>query len=635
MCGIVGIFAYTDRGRERIARLPFALQTLMQRGPDAQNTYGTENYALGHARLSIIDTSNAANQPFIDPTGRYVLVFNGEIFNYQELRKEKLKDLELKTSSDTEVLLHLLIRYGTDCLQDLQGFFAFCLYDTLLQKALLARDRYGKKPLVFYNDTDCFVFASQIKTIEAFNLPFNLSQNTVYQYFRYSYNPSNIDTIYNEVHKLSPGSLMHVDMKSGHMSQQQWYHLPTPPLVNDNAFSYKEAQSQLVDLLDLAVQDRMVADVPLGAFLSGGTDSSAVVALASRHTQRLKTFSIGYDDAPFLDESPYADLVAKQFKTEHHKFVINNKVLLDNLLPMLEALDEPFADSSALALYVLAQHTRKHVTVALTGDGADELFAGYQKYLGHFKLQNPGVLLSQMVYFQNIVGLLPKSRNGLLSNKIRQLQKFIEGLKLDPHERFLRYCSVNTSTGLGQLFHNKFKNNLLWSEIDTLEQKLSHRNVEINDVNGILWRDQQMVLPNDMLVKVDLMSMANSLEARSPFMDHRVVAFANQLPQAYKIDGHMKKKVVQDAFKDLLPAALYNRPKKGFDVPMIPWFRKELKAYIFEDLLSKEYLEQQQIFDYKHIEKLKMKLFSNDIADVQAQLWALVVFQHWYKKRNG
>jgi asparagine synthase (glutamine-hydrolysing) len=377
----------------------------------------------------------------------------------------------------------------------------------------------------------------------------------------------------------------------------------------------------------------MISDVPLGAFLSGGIDSSVVVALASKHVHKLETFSIGFKDNPFFDETAYADLVAKKYQTNHHEIILGNKDLFDHIFDVLEYIDEPFADSSALAVYVLSHETRKHVKVALSGDGADEIFAGYNKYWANIKIENANTLTKQLVHFKHIAKLFPASRSGNVSNKIRQIQKFIEGLSLDPHKRFIRFCAINTEKELEKLFHEDFKNKLVHTELENIEKELCHQESEIVNTNDVLWRDQQMVLPNDMLVKIDLMSMANSLEVRSPFLDHRVGEFANSLPENYKIDTQMKKKIVQDAFREILPEQLYNRPKKGFDVPLMDWFKTELHSYIFDELLEESFISEQKIFDYQYIIKLKQRLFSNNPQDAQAQIWALLVFQYWYKKR--
>ncbi len=633
MCGISGIITFTEQGKTFIPLIHHALLTLNKRGPDAQNVYKTAKIALGHTRLSIIDTSTASDQPFMDQSGRYVLVFNGEIFNYKVLAQKHLNGVALRTTGDTEVLLQLLIKHGIDCLKELHGFFAFCFYDLHCGTAIIARDRYGKKPLVYYTDTDKFIFGSEIKSIEAFKPSLSIDKNTVYQYFKYNYNPSNFSTIYNEIHKLAPGHYCKIGEGHSQIEQKSWYEITKPNPKSTLTLTYQESQKRLISLLEDSVQERMISDVSLGAFLSGGIDSSVVVALASKHVHKLETFSIGFKDNPFFDETAYAELVAQKYRTKHHKIILENKDLLAHVFDVLAYIDEPFADSSALAVYVLSHETRKHVKVALSGDGADEIFAGYNKYWANIKIENANVLTKQLVHFKNLIKLLPASRSGSVSNKIRQVQKFIEGLSLDPYQRFIRFCAINTEEELEKLFHDDFKNKLVYTELENIEKELCHQESKIVNTNDVLWRDQQMVLPNDMLVKIDLMSMANSLEVRSPFLDHRVGEFANSLPENYKIDTQMKKKIVQDAFREILPEQLYNRPKKGFDVPLMDWFKNELHSYIFEELLEESFVREQKIFDYQYIIKLKQRLFSNNPQDAQAQIWALVVFQYWYKKR--
>ncbi|HTF80882.1 MAG TPA: asparagine synthase C-terminal domain-containing protein, partial [Cytophagales bacterium] len=315
--------------------------------------------------------------------------------------------------------------------------------------------------------------------------------------------------------------------------------------------------------------------------------------------------------------------------------MISNQTLLDCVLEVLDYIDEPFADASALALYVLSKETKKHVTVALSGDGADEIFGGYNKYAGLQTIQQlPSICRSKSVLiFDGLLKGVPTSRTGPFSNGIRQLRKLLQGMALEPHERYLKFSAINTSKEVSEMFNEKFMLNFDYDSVKELEYSWSVKDEPIHDINDILWRDQSMVLPNDMLVKVDLMAMANSLEVRCPFLDHTIGSFVNRLPARYKLDGKRKKKMLQDAYRKDLPEALYNRPKKGFDVPLIPWFQKELHSFVFNELLERSFVERQGIFDYSMITRLKDKLFAQNKGEVQAQLWSLVVFQYWYKKR--
>jgi asparagine synthase (glutamine-hydrolysing) len=394
--------------------------------------------------------------------------------------------------------------------------------------------------------------------------------------------------------------------------------------------SYKEAQHKLVNIMDEAVRLRLVSDVPLGAFLSGGIDSSVVVALASKHVRNLNTFSVGYKDNPFFDETKYAKLVANKYKTNHTVFSLTNNDFLEHIHDVLKYIDEPFADSSAIPQYILSYHTRKHVTVALSGDGGDEIFAGYNKHKAEWRMRNGGLLNSLVKTAHPLLSILPKSRHTKVTNKVRQLHRFATGTRLDAADRYWKWASLNSEKQALNLLSSRVKNQLNGEDIAALRSSFIS-GIKGHDFNEVLLTDMNLVLPGDMLVKVDLMSMANSLEIRSPFLDQEVVEFAFGLPSDYKINAGMKKRVVQDAFRTFLPAELYNRPKQGFDIPLLGWFRNELWSLIDEDLLSDNFILEQQIFDLSAVRNLKKKLRSPNPEDSHETIWALVVFQYWWK----
>ena len=354
-----------------------------------------------------------------------------------------------------------------------------------------------------------------------------------------------------------------------------------------------------------SVKKRLIADVPLGAFLSGGIDSSVVVALASQYTKHLNTFSIGYKDHPFFDETRYANLVARRYDTNHTVFSLTNQDFLEHIDSVLGYIDEPFADSSAIPEYILSHHTRKHVTVALSGDGGDEVFAGYNKHAAELKMRHKNFLNNLVTIGSPIWKLLPKSRNNKLTNLFRQLNRFSEGASLNAKERYWRWAGFLTE---------QQALNLLTPEVQSKIDMRAFRDQKQNllcDLEGrerledFLATDMKLVLVSDMLVKVDLMSMANSLEVRSPFLDHEVVDFAFSLPTHYKVDKGMKKKIVQDTFRKYLPAELYKRPKQGFEIPLLDWFRKELRSLITDDLLNDRFIDQQRVFNVKAVQNLK------------------------------
>jgi asparagine synthase (glutamine-hydrolysing) len=631
MCGITGIYAFNEIGRFFTINMFAATDALSQRGPDSSGTFTHGYVGLGHRRLSIIDTSTDGRQPMTDQTERYTIVFNGEIFNFPELKQQlAAKGYAFRSSSDTEVLLNLYIHEKENCLKHLNGFFAFAIYDKEEESLFIARDRMGIKPLLYFRDEDKLIFASEMKALLTYGLPRDLDYVSLQQYLQLNYIPAP-HTIFKGVHKLLPGHYMY--LQGSEVSIKPYYQIPqTYNRWTANQMSYGKVQEKLAELLEESVRKRLIADVPLGAFLSGGIDSSVIVALATRYTDHLNTFSIGYRDEPFFDETRYASLVAKKYKTNHTVFSLSNEDLYEHLFDMLDYIDEPFADSSALPVYILSKRTRKRVTVALSGDGADELFGGYNKHMGEYRVREGGLMAGAVKTLQPLWEALPKSRNSTFGNKIRQLQKFAEGMHKTEKERYWRFCTFTGEADARSVLSSQSRE--LASEQVFAERKshLLKYLREDGDFNEFLYTDMHLVLPNDMLTKVDLMSMAHGLEIRVPFLDYTVVNFAFSLPAEFKVDGRMKKKIVQDAFRNHLPKELYNRPKQGFEVPLLKWFRNELQSLINNDLLKDEFIAQQGIFDVDTVRELKEKLFSGNPEDVHARIWGLLVFQYWWKK---
>jgi asparagine synthase (glutamine-hydrolysing) len=629
LCGIAGIIALTNKGQNDLSKLRKSIRTLETRGPDDEGIFLCEDMGFAQRRLAIIDTSAAANQPMWDRTKRYSIIFNGEIFNYQELRTKYFSAEEqkgLRTSSDTEILLDLFIKQGESCLPLLEGFFAFVIYDTQTKELFIARDRFGKKPLNYYIDEDRFVFASEIKALYQFGIPKELNYEALQLYLQLAYIPQPL-SILKHVKKLEPGSRLKLRGKS--IEEKRWYEL-RPAYNYKNAPSYEDAQKQLVALLDDAVVKRLISDVPLGAFLSGGIDSSVIVALASRHQKSLNTFSIGFKDEQYFDETHYAELVAEKFKTNHSTFRLGFDDYLSHIYDVLDYLDEPFADSASLPQFILCMETRKYATVAVSGDGGDEVFAGYNKHYAEWQARRRSFAGSIVKMGYPIWKLMPKSRNNRLSDLFRQLHRYAEGAGLSAKDRYWYWASSFSNDDLEKLIIKPAHDRINYSIINSVKEKyLSNIN---DDFNSVLKTDLDLVLASDMLVKVDLMSMANSVEVRSPFLDHHVVEFAFSLPSGYKINKTGRKKIVKDAFRDMLPPEIYNRGKRGFEIPMLKWFREELHTYIFDDLLNEKFVKEQGIFNTGHISCMKKQLYSNAPGNIVDQLWMLIVFQHWYKK---
>ncbi|MBL7847831.1 MAG: asparagine synthase (glutamine-hydrolyzing) [Cyclobacteriaceae bacterium] len=626
MCGITGVFAFNLVGKFSKINVAAATTSLAHRGPDFHDVYVDEWVCLGHRRLSIIDTREIAHQPMWDESGRWCIVYNGEIFNYRELRATLVNlGYTFRTESDTEVLLKLFIRDGASCLHQLNGFFAFCIYDKQEQSFFLARDRFGVKPLYYLHDDDKFLFGSELKAIHAYGINKNLDYDSLYTYLQLNYIPAP-DTIFKHVKKLLPGHCLRV--KGGHLALQSYYSIPYQP-ANLSTASYESAQGSFRDLLEQAVQRRLVSDVPLGAFLSGGIDSSVITALAKRHKPDLQTFSIGFRDEKYFDESRYAEIAAKHLGTNHTVFSLTNTEMSAHLHDILNSIDEPFADSSAIAVYLLSRETRKHATVALSGDGADELLGGYNKHAAFYRALHPGFAEKAVTALKPLWWLLPKSRHAPFSNTVRQLDRFARGAGLASAERYWLWAGFATQRQADRLLKPGLRTNSVF--MSRREELLNTLPVK-ETLNDVLLTDMRLVLPNDMLTKVDRMSMAHAVEIRNPFLDVNVVNFLFTLPDHFKIDGRTRKKLLRDAFPGLLPAELYQRPKKGFEVPLLKWMRKDLKKIIRDELLSRQFIEEQGIFNYAEIRRLRNQLFAINPGDVHARMWGLVVFQWWWRE---
>ena len=621
MCGIAGIYSFKELAAEPLINR--AVASLESRGPDSNGFFVRDNIALGHTRLSIIDTSDAGDQPFVDASGKYVLVFNGEFYNHNDFREELLADgVNFKSKSDTEVLLYLLIKYGSSAIEKINGCFAFAFYDVCKKECLVVRDRMGINPIVVYSDSEKIMFASEMKALIAMGIQRKIDNEALATYFQLNYIPTN-QGIFENTCKLCPGTFLRIT-PSG-VEEHVYYKIPNHREIQIDD-DYETAKKRLRELLLASVQRRLIADVPLGCFLSGGIDSSIITGLASQFTQKLNTFSVGFSDNKYFDETDCAEIIAKRFNTNHTAFKISSKDLLDNISHTLDYIDEPFADSSALAVDILSKLTSTKVTVALSGDGADELFSGYNKHSAHLRVMNAGIKEKAVAAFAPLWKIMPKSRNSKISNTFRQLDRFASGYNLSDAERYWRWASIGDVHYVSRLLKPKFDN----AKLD--DRKSLYLDSSFDDMNDVLYADMHLVLQGDMLTKVDLMSMANSLEVRVPFLDHTVVDYVSCLPSSYKIDAHSRKKILRETFADFFPPELLNRKKHGFEVPLQKWFNNELYSLIENDLLSEKFVEEQGLFNYREILELKNRLRGKNVGDAAAKVWALVVFQWWWKK---
>lgn len=635
MCGILGFYK-SGNGSMDHTRFSAALGSIAHRGPDDEGVWNAENVWLGHRRLSIIDLSKAGHQPMMSKNERFVITFNGEIFNFIELREALIrKGYTFRTQTDTEVLLAIFQEYGNDGLSFLNGFFAFCIYDRLERELFIARDRYGIKPLYYTAGLPYFAFGSELSVFSKLGIRFDLDPASLGLYIQLNYIPAPY-TIYKAVKKLEPGHFIRfrLDDKQPEIypgASTCWYSLPDQEQII--TIPYKEACQHLYSKLDQSVQRRLISDVPLGTFLSGGIDSSIVTALASRYTDELQTFSIGFKDEPEFDETKYAIEVARHCNTRHTVFSLSGDDLLEALPGMAASQHEPFADSSALAVYILSRETRKHVTVALSGDGSDELFAGYRKHRAEWLLQQRTGLKTISSILARTLHPLKGSRQTKAGNRLRQLHRFAEGAGLHHADRYWKWCCLSSARESEDLLHHDILPEL--REEITIRQNYLTRYLSGNyDVNEVLRNDFHLVLQGDMLTKVDMMSMAHGLEVRVPFLDYELVDFAFRLPANYKIDRRHQKKILKDTFAGLLPEGLFNRPKKGFEIPLKNWFRGKLKKEILE-VLSESNIKQQGIFEPTEVQKIVRFLDSSQQGDMNARIWALLMFQYWWQKTSS
>ena len=583
--------------------------------------------ALGHRRLSIIDLSSAGHQPMCNEDGRVWIVFNGEIYNFQEIREILVKKGHyFKSRSDTEVILHAYEEWGVECLNQFRGMFAFAIWDSNLQRLFIARDRLGKKPLVYFHHNGHFAFASELKALlQLPNIERKVSDIAIHHYLTYQYIPSP-DTIFEGIKKLPPAHYLLYDRKGDLKIERYWK-------LNFNSSHYastdpQELSERLRKGLEESVKLRLISDVPLGAFLSGGVDSSLIVGIMAKLSgSPVKTFSIGFEEKEF-DELPYARLVSERFGTEHHEFIVKPDAI--EILPKLVwHYNEPFADSSAIPTYYVANMTKDFVKVVLTGDAGDENFAGYPRYL-------------RSRWVASFKKVPEKLRKDLLPNLIRafsvlhwrertlnRLADFVERLSSNEPENYLELIKYFNSKEKEDIYAEEFSKKL--KPIDSVDYLISkYQEVETDDlIDKLLYVDINSYLPEDLLVKVDIATMANSLEARVPFLDHKFMELAAGIPSQLKLRGRESKFILKKAFEDLLPDPILKRRKMGFGVPLSRWFRKELREYTREMLLDAKTLNR-GYFRREGVERLLNEHIELRY-DHSTRIWALLVLEMWFR----
>ncbi len=629
MCGIGG---YVGAGAPEL--LSAMLDLLKHRGPDEAGAHAEPGVGLGVTRLAIIDLAGG-RQPMANEDGAIWIVFNGEIYNYRELRPGlEARGHRFRTRSDTEVILHLFEEYGERCVDRLRGMFAFAIWDRRRRSLFLARDRMGKKPLYYWHRDGLFLFASEIKALVCQpEVSRTLDWEAFHHYLAFGYTPAG-RSIFAEIAKLPPAHW--AVLRDGALVLQRYWALPRSDGGPGRSPSVRDAAARVRELLRDAVRLRLGSDVPLGVFLSGGVDSSVVVASMREVTgQRIATFSIGFGRAASsYDELPYARMVAQRFETDHHEEILEPKVR--ELLPALvQHFDEPFADSSAVPTFVVAQATAHHVKVALSGIGGDETFAGYPRYLG-LRLSGPYGRLPRWLRALSGAALLRLVRDSESSpNRGDWIRRFVIGSDRPLPGRYIEWTRFFTEADLTRLA------TLALRERWKADVEAAHRTAfapygHADPTDGAFRIDLSTYLPDDLLVMADRMSMAYSLELRAPFCDHRVIEESLSIPPAVKLPGFRLKGLLRAAFADVLPAEVLSHRKQGFMIPLGRWLRTDLRD-MMEDLLSPDRVRARGLFVPEAVEVLKQEHLCRTRAHSD-RLWTLMIAELWmreYLDRTG
>ena len=615
MCGIAG-FVLLDGAAQR-ARVHGMCEQIRHRGPDDEGVYVDRGCGIGMRRLSIIDLSTG-HQPMSNEDGSVWIVFNGEIYEYKELRAELMaRGHKFQTASDTETIIHLYEEEGVEGLKRLRGMFAFAIWDARQNRLLLARDRVGKKPLYYAVLPGGIYFGSELSCLREAGVPMETDAEALRLYFQFNYIPDPL-TAYRAVRRVPAGGWL--TYERGTVKQGRYWQMPVPVAEAAPGFTHAEAVSRVREKFDEAVRIRMIADVPLGAFLSGGIDSSSVVASMARQSREpIKTFSIGFEESRF-NELPYAKMVAEKYGTDHHEIVVRPDSI-GIIRKFTKHFGEPFADSSAIPTFIVSEFAARHVKVALSGDGGDELFGGYTS------LQE----VQRLAAFDKV----PQSARRLMSWISARLPYAAYGKNylymLGRRSGLDRYFAFNYAP-----FHMRLRllrpEYMLPAESGFLARALPHciLPAEAGTLAQVMYWEATANLTGDMLVKVDRMSMANSLEVRSPLLDHELIELAATIPHAWKMAGGQGKRILLDAVGDRLPPALLNRPKWGFGVPLADWFRGSLREFLWDTVTAPKFLERGIVAP----EFLRTLLEEHDSGrrDNNHWLWPLLVLALWFEE---
>jgi asparagine synthase (glutamine-hydrolysing) len=617
MCGICGVFNYRTGEPADRAALKRSTDAMVHRGPDDEGFYVEGGLGLGNRRLSIIDLPGG-HQPISNEDEKIWITFNGEIYNYRELRpKLEARGHRFRTATDTETILHLYEEYGTDCLEHLRGMFAFALWDGRERRLFVARDRLGVKPLLYRQEPGRLVFASELRALSALTTqPLETDPQSIYDFFGFRYVPAP-QTFYRGVHKLLPGHFLTVD-SGGYRVEPYW---DVPPEDPEESRSPDEWANEVVAALRESVRLRMIADVPVGVFLSGGIDSSAVVALMAEHAkergQTVRTFSVGFDEEGY-SELPFARRVARAYSTDHHELVVRASDLADELAHLVAFRDEPVAEPTDVALYRLSRRASQSVKVVLSGEGGDELFAGYAKYAAD-RLAGLISALPQEVT-QAIARWLPYRQ--------RRVKLALETLSIrDEAERSATWFASFAREEREALFSRDFLAQVDVAHPARVFEQYLEKVRDRSPLKRMLYADLKVWLPDNLLLRGDQMTMAASIEERVPFLDHKLVELAARIPGRLLARAFRTKLLFRKALRPYLSAETLRRKKVGFTVPVGPWFRKSLKSLVADLVLSPE-ARSRGYFNTTHMEALVREHFDG-VRDRQKQLWALVNFELW------
>ena len=624
MCGIVG-FINNDGSAADRAILEKMNRAIIHRGPDEDGFYLNQNVGLAMRRLAIIDLAGG-QQPIHNADKSKWIVYNGEIYNYQELRQDLDKrGHEFYTNSDTEAIVHLYDEFGIDCLQYLRGMFAFAIWDERDRSLFIARDRVGKKPLLYSHQPDgSLIFGSEFNALlQHPAISREVDHEAIDSYLSYLCVPAPM-TAFKEIRKLEPGHWL--KWNDGKIETKRYW---LPNFSNKIKISEEEAIEETTRLLREATKLRLISEVPLGAFLSGGVDSSTVVALMAQESSTpVKTFSIGFEEQDF-SELKYAKRVAEHVGAEYNEFVVKPNAL--EILPTLvEHYGEPYADSSAIPTYYVSRETRKHVTVALNGDGGDESFAGYERYAAMKLAQQYHRIpkFARRYFIEKGVGLIPTSE--LKRSRVRDVKRFLQAANLPKTERYFRWMSTFNRDVKRDLYTKDFAAAVNGRNPSVIMDRWFANANGSGLLDASLLADQMTYLPNDLLVKVDIASMANSLEARAPFLDHKVIEFAASLPESLKMRGFETKSLLKKVAARLVPKEVIYSRKMGFGVPVGKWFRSEMKEFVREVLLAQKALGR-GIIRPEMMEKYVVE-HTSGARDHAFQVWTLLMLELWFQR---